>query len=166
MRQFIPQPEPFLLPPCHDILVLPHMAALASPGHPALAARRTIWRFLPANSFLESDISTSSQPPSLPPLHPCHPSCCSQLPAGETQSKHLPTCSHGPARETAEAIITHLAQQNDAARGRGGLKQLEIIHGERCSHPQCLGLCLTPNQPGLYRECAPWALCGHPECQS
>lgn len=108
----------------------------------------------------------TSQPPSLPPPLPHHPSCGSQHPAGGTQNKHPPTCSRGPAREMAEAIITHSAQRNYPARGRRGRKQLEIIHRERCSHPQCLGVCLTPSQPGLYRECAPWALSEHPECRS
>lgn len=150
----ITQQDPFLLPLCHNTRVLSQLAALASPGHPPLAAVRTVWRFLPTNSSWRGTLAShTSQPPSLP--HRIHIALSA---APSTQLVGLRTNILPPAPEMAEAIITHLAQQNYPAQGRRGRKQLEIIHGERCSHPQCLGVCLTPNQPSSYRQCAPRAL--------
>ncbi|KAM9598958.1 phosphatidylethanolamine N-methyltransferase isoform 1-T2 [Morphnus guianensis] len=146
-------PQPFLLPVCHGILVLSQLAALAAlaaPGRPPLAAGRTVWKglslLIPSPGDVSSSLNTAIIAfPAASPL----PSLLPQAPSWwDSQNKHPPICSRAPAWEMTEAIITHSAQQNYPARGRRGRKQLEIIHGERCSHPRCLPARLIPNQPG------------------
>lgn len=108
----IPQLDPFLLPLCHDILALSQLAALASPGHPPLAAGRTVWKFLPANSLLEMDISSSHIPTTIT-SPTASPSPFLRLPA--------------PSWWDSEQTSSHLLPRPSPGDGRGDNYTLEII---------------------------------------